>query len=973
MMQKMSLTILVALFSFIAMAQKVNVTGTVTDEKGRALVGAVVSVKNSKTKTVTNETGAFTVSAEKGDLIVVNYVGYEASSHSYSGTGSLNIKLVASEKSLEDVVVLGSRGVPRTKLESTVPVDVFDMKTLVSEIPQTDLTGILNYVAPSFNSTPQTVADGTDHIDPATVRGLGPDQTLVLINGKRRYTTALVNVNGTMGRGSVGTDLNSIPAGSIDKIELLRDGAAAQYGSDAIAGVLNIQLNNNINKGKASISYGSNITTYQAYTHANSGNFAGGIDPVYIKRSVTDGQKVQATINYGWQLGKQKGSFINFTGNFEKREPTVRSGERAGNIDDRKSGDVASNLLLDSLGVTRDYFQMRVGQSRTQNVQGVVNGALKLKNGSEFYFFSILGQRLGNSTGFYRMPYQTSNIPAIYGRGFLPEIASNITDVSVAAGLKGKLGEWNYDLSNAFGQNAFKYTIQNSLNVSAWYNDNNFKQTSFNAGVLQFQQNTTNFDLSRNFHDALKTNLAFGTELRYENYQQKAGEESSWANYMRRTNGAVDIYNGTPTTVKLADGSTGIPAGGSQVFPGFRPDNSMNKGRTSFALYGDLELEPIKSLLVDGALRYENYSDFGGNLSGKIAARYKVDQHISFRGAISTGFRAPSLQQKYLTKTSTVFQGGVAYDDATLPNDSKAAQLLGIPSLRPEISQSASLGVTMKFGKFTFTVDGFSTKITDRIILTDAFTGKNGGTAQEQQIYDILLANNASRGVFMANAVDLRTSGIDAITTYALRLPKNQSLKFELAATLSKREILGDVKSSAVLKGREHIYMSPVNRATLIEGNPQVKGNLTISYKYNKFTAMMRNTYFGKVIHLEGASLASALGSQWFYRQELGAKMVTDLSVGYNVSQAVKISAGANDLFDVYSDLLTASKGNYIRLDVAPASSTYNTIIDSKSAKDAGVVNNNGVSTNNQFNYSRRVTQLGMNGRYVFLKFELTF
>lgn len=971
MMRKMSLIILVALYSFVAKAQKVNVTGTVTDENGKALIGAIVTVKSSKAKTITNESGLFTVSAEKGDMIVVNYVGYETGSHRYDGSGSLSIRLVTAEKNLDEVVVLGSRGIPRTKLESTVPVDVFDMKTLVSEIPQTDLTGILNYIAPSFNSTTQTVADGTDHIDPATVRGLGADQTLVLINGKRRYTSALVNLNGTMGRGSVGTDLNAIPAGSIDKIELLRDGAAAQYGSDAIAGVLNIQLNNSVNKGKASLSYGSNITTYQAYTHANAGNFVSGIDPVYVKRNVTDGQKLQATINYGWQLGKQKGSFINFTGNFEKREPTIRSGERAGNIDNRKSGDAASNFLLDSLGVTRDFFQMRVGQSRTQNVQGVINGALKLKNESEFYFFSIVGQRIGNSTGFYRMPFQSSNIPAIYPKGFLPEIGSNITDLSLAAGLKGKWGEWNYDLSNAFGQNAFKYTVQNSLNVSAWYN-NNLRQTSFDAGVLQFQQNTTNFDLSKNYHNALKTNLAFGAEFRYENYQQKAGEEASWANYMRRTGGNVDIVNGTPTAVKLADGSTGIPAGGSQVFPGFRPDNSINKSRTSYALYGDVELEPVKGVLVDGALRYENYNDFGGNLSGKLAARVKVDQHMSIRGALSTGFRAPSLQQKYLTKTSTVFQGGIAYDDATLPNDSRAAQLLGIPNLRPEISQSVSLGVTMKYGKFTFTVDGFSTKVTDRIILTDAFTGKNGGTSQEQQIYDILLANNASRGVFMANAIDLRTSGIDAITTYSVRLPENQSLKFELAATFSKREILGDAKSSAVLKGREHIYMSPVNRATLIEGNPQVKGNLTLSYKKDKLFVMMRNTYFGKVIHLEGASVASALGSQWFYKQEIGAKVVTDISVGYNVNKTVRVSAGANNLFDGYSDLLSASKGKYIRLDVVPSSATYNTIIDTKSAKDAGVTNNNGVASNNQFNYSRRVTQIGMNGRYVFLKFEVT-
>ena len=971
MIKKIQLIVLVCLMSLGAISQKNMITGNVSDDKGKPLAGASVSVKGFTTKSLTNNMGVFTIAAEKGNILIFSYVGFETKNIVVEGANQLNIRLKIVEEALDEVVVLGSRGVGRTKLESTAPVDLFDIKTLVSEIPQTDLTGILNYIAPSFNSTPQTVADGTDHIDPASVRGLGPDQTLVLLNGKRRYTTALVNLNGTMGRGSVGTDLNAIPAAAIDKIELLRDGAAAQYGSDAIAGVLNIQLNENINKGKASLSYGANLTTFQAYTHANSGNYVNGIDPVYVKRKVTDGQKLQATVNYGWQLGKRKGSFINLTGVFEKREPTVRSGERAGNIDDRKSGDAASTFLLDSLGVNRDFFQMRVGQSRTQNVQGVVNGAIKFKNDGEFYFFSILSQRLGNSTGFYRMPYQTTNIPAIYGRGFLPEISSTISDISLGTGVKGKMGLWNYDLSNAYGQNTFKFNIENTLNVSGWYN-NGLKQTSFDAGVLQFRQNTTNFDISRNYGNALKTNLAFGAEFKYENYQQKAGEEASWANYMRRTNGTVDIYNGTPTSVKLANGSTGIPAGGSQVFPGFRPDNSINRSRTSVAVYGDLEIEPSKGLLLDGALRYENYTDFGGNLSGKLAARYKIDKNVSIRGSVSTGFRAPSLQQKYLTKTSTVFQGGIAFDDATLPNDSKAAQLLGIPSLRPEISRSVSLGVTMKYGRFTFTVDGFSTRVNDRIILTDAFSGVNGGTAQEQQIYDILLTNNASRGVFMTNAIDLRTSGIDAIATYNVKMAKSQSLKFELAATLSKREILGDTKSSSQLKGREHTYLSPINKAILIDGNPQAKGNLSISYRINKFNVLMRNTYFGKVIHLEGASLASSFGTQWFYRQEIGAKVVTDLSIGYRLSSTIRLSAGANNLLDVYSDLLNASSGFYQRLDIVPTSPTYNTFVESKSAKDAAVANNNGVSSNNQFNYSRRVTQLGLNGRYVFMKVELT-
>lgn len=955
------------LLSIGAMAQQKPRSGTVSDAGGRPLAGATVTVKGTRTSTVTGEDGKFTIAADNGAVLEVSYTGFESGSVKVTGEGPLSVRLSPAAGEISEVVVTGTRGLPRSKLESTAPVDVFDLKSLVPQLPQTNITDILNNIAPSFNSTTQTVADGTDHIDPATVRGLGPDQTLVLINGKRRYTTALVNVNGTMGRGSVGTDLNAIAAGSIDRIELLRDGAAAQYGSDAIAGVINIQLNRDVNKGRATVSRGANITSYQAFTHANSGVFTQGKDPVYEDRSVTDGQKVTATLNYGWQLGKRPGSFVNVTMNYDQREPTVRSGERTGDIDNRTAGNAASNALLSQLGVTREFFQMRVGQSRTRNIQGVVNGALKLKNDAELYFFSIMGQRKGNSTGFYRMPFQSTNIPAIYSRGFLPQITSTISDISLGTGLKGRMGEWNYDLSNVYGQNAFDFFIENTLNVSGFYN-NGLRQNEFNAGTLMFRQNTTNFDVSKKLQGSFFTNIALGSEFRFENYQQQQGEEASWANYMRRTGGQVDIINGTPTTVRLADNSTGIPAGGSQVFPGFRPDNTMDENRSSGALYADLEIEPSNRFLMDVAARYENYSDFGGNLSGKIAARYKVSDGLSLRGSASTGFRAPALQQRYLTKTSTVFQGGVAFDDATLPNNSKAAQLLGIPSLRPEISRSVSLGMTLKKGRFSLTVDGFSTYIKDRIILTDAFQGRNGGTAQEQEIYNILLQNNAARGVFMANATDLLTRGVDAIAAYNIRLGGSQSLRLELAGTFTERKIMGTTKVSEKLKGRESTYMSPINKATLVDGNPKVKAYASATYRVGKFNAYLRSTYFGKVTHIEGGG-----ATNWFFVQELDARTTTDLSLGYRLTRALQFSVGANNLFDIYPERLVASQGFYKRLDVTVGSPTYDQFVETSSASARNIVNNNAVTSNNQFNYSRRVTQIGMNGRYVYGRVTLDF
>jgi iron complex outermembrane receptor protein len=970
-MKQILMIIVMSATAFISSGQETNFTGKVKDEQGKPLSGATLSIKGSQVKTQTNTNGLFSIKATIGNILVVSFSGFSNQSFTLKDSNPIDIQLSISNNDLNEVVVLGTRSVGRTKLESVSPVDLFDLKTLTSEVPQTNLTDILNHVAPSFNSTTQTVADGTDHVDPATVRGLGPDQTLVLINGKRRYTSALVNVNGTMGRGSVGTDLNAIASASIDKIELLRDGAAAQYGSDAIAGVINIQLNRNIGTGKAVFSSGANVTTYQSYKHAAPGSFKLGEgasnDPKYYNNSVVDGQKTNASVNYGWQIGKTKASFINVTLNLEQREPTIRSGERAGDIDGRKSGDSASNALMTTLGVDRNTFQMRVGQSRTKNLQSVINGGLALKNGSEFYFFSILSNRVGNSTGFYRMPYQNSNIPAIYPNGFLPEITSNINDISLGTGLKGKAGTWNYDLSNTYGQNSFGFNIENTLNVSAYYN-NQSKQSTFDAGTLLFQQNTTNIDFSKKLDNSVNLNVAYGAELRYENYQQKAGEEASWANYMRKTAGATDVLNGTPTSVKLADNSTGIPAGGAQVFPGFRPDNAKNESRTSTALYVDFEMEPVNKLLLDFAARYENYSDFGGNLSGKVAGRYKLADNFALRGSLSTGFRAPSLQQRYLTKTSTVFQGGVAYDDATLPNDSKAAQTLGIPSLRPEISNSVSIGTTLKINKFSLTVDAYSTKITDRIILTDAFSGSATGDDVSKFLYTTLLANNASRGIFMANATDLRTSGIDIISAYNLQMPKKQSLKFELATTLSKREILGKTKVSEKLLGKESTYMSPINKATLIDGNPKVKGYFSLSYKKDNLNVFLRNTYFGEVTHIEGGGTTN-----WFYEQVLSPKIVTDLSIGYKLSKSWRFSTGANNLFDIYSDLLVASRGTYKRLDVVPTSPTYDKFVESQTAFQRGIVNNNGISSNNQFNYSRRVTQLGMNGRYFYARIEINF
>ncbi len=974
-MRKYFFIFLIGFISTLEMAaQSTAVTITCLNDKNEPVHHFTVRIKGSKKVFLGDGEGNAQANLKPGDVITISHIGHESQTVIYNGGPQFTVSLKPINDQLESVVVLGTRNTVRSNTISAAPVDVFDVKSLSKILPQTTINDMLNNIAPSFTATTQQISDGSDHIDPATVRGLGTDQTLVLINGKRRYTTALVNVNGTVGRGSVGTDLNSIAPNSIERIELLRDGAAAQYGSDAVAGVINITLKKELNRGNASIGIGANATTFQALTQKTLGNFYTGIAPQYIDKSVVDGFKYGANVYYGWALGK-KGSFIDFAFNFEQREPTSRSGERTGNLDGRKAGDSASNALLTNLGITRDAFSIRAGQSRLTNLQLVVNGEIKFNpsSSSTLYYNAIVSNRDGNSAGFYRLPYQATNIPAIYPKGFLPEINSKINDFGVTVGFKGKSKSgWNYDFSNVLGGNTFEFIISNTLNVSAWYADPNSavaKQTTFNAGSLSFYQNTSNIDISKNFKEIL--NLAFGFESRVESYEQKAGDEGSWKNYAN--------INGTVQSFTLADGTSGRPAGGAQVFAGFLPDNALQRGRFSQAAYLDIEVNPTKEWLLNGALRFENYSDFGTNLSYKLATRVKISEIVSWRASASTGFRAPSLQQIYLAKTTSLVQSnGSLVLAATLPNNSAAAAALGIPTLKPELSNSISTGITLKKNSFSLTLDYFVTNVKDRIILTDNFSGSATGTTQDMIIYQALLLNNATNANFMANALDMQVRGFDFNTNYKFSFSRDHSLRLDLATTVTVREQIGNVKASDLLKGREYIYLSPFNANLVFNANPQTKGFFSADYRWKKLNIFGKLGYFGQVTHIDVASVPTATATQfgsagWFYKQILNPKYVVDLSVGYDITDMFRVSLAVNNVFDIYSDLIDAAKGSFFQVDTKVGSSTYNTIIREYSARLTGLTTSDAINSNNQLNYSRRVSQIGLNGRFVFLKFEVKF
>ncbi|HEX9150684.1 MAG TPA: TonB-dependent receptor, partial [Flavobacterium sp.] len=670
------------IFSAGLTAQEIKVSGIVTDDSNATLPGTTVLLKGTAKGTTTDADGKFTITAKTGDILQFSFVGLETKSVTVTGN-IVNVTLTGSGETLQDVVIIGSRNPTRTVTESAVPIDVISMKEIASQGPQVNLNQILNMVAPSFTSNTTTVADGTDHIDPAQLRGLGPDQVLVLVNGKRRHTSSLVNINGSPGRGSVGTDLNAIPAFAIEKIEVLRDGASAQYGSDAIAGVININVKKNTNKLDVALFGGGNLSK-------GANDHDGGID----------GGNYQLDLNYGTGLGKEK-SFINATASFQLRDATSRAKDVTGtlfnayNAVEQRAAEAGTNINalfgninntpnttqilttikqyapqvgyftaaqqtaitgaltisqmqtalnfdatageLDYRGLERKDFNMRVGQSSLKSAQFFLNAAYPINDKLEAYAFGGTSYRTGEAAGFYRRPNQARSYTGLYPNGFLPEIHSTINDVSVAAGLRGFLFEnWNFDLSNTFGRNAFDYGVENTVNASLRENS----PTEFDAGGLAFAQNTTNFDMNRKF-DVLKgLNVAFGAEYRHENFAITAGQPESYNLY--DINGGV-VTATTPANIKVTDFFGAARPNGSQVFPGFRPANAIDKDRNSVAVYTDLELDLTDKWLVNGAVRFENYSDFGNTTNFKVASRYKLTDNINLRGAVSTGFRAPSL------------------------------------------------------------------------------------------------------------------------------------------------------------------------------------------------------------------------------------------------------------------------------------------------------------------------------------------
>lgn len=929
--------VFILLSTLASFAQMVTIRGTVRDANGQGLSGASVTVQGGSKGTLADNSGNYTLQVAPGQYtLVISYVGFATQNVpvTVGQSGAVQDVILTGGRDLGAVTVVGSRSAARTRTETPVPVDVIPLAQVVNEIGQVDLNQIMTYLAPSFQSARQTISDGTDHLDPAQLRGLGTDQVLVLINGKRRHQAALVNVNGTVNRGQVNTDMSTIPATAIERIEILRDGASAQYGSDAIAGVINIVLKKRTGILEAGASYGFHSTSYpKNYALFRLQNKQ---DDPNVR--VTDGETFQSSLGYGFNLGK---GYLTLNGEYISRDFTNRTGTYTGRVYPNVSGQNRDDSIMAARGLNRNFFDIRAGNSAMKGGALFYNFGYPVGQDGEVYAFGGYSRKDGNAAGLYRYPNgvpsggnaskYASNVFAIYPNGFLPEINTDIEDFSTAVGFRTKINEWNFDLSNNFGMNKFDFGVENSVNYTQFAVTNN-PQRSFDAGGLRFWQYTSNLDLSRRYNVLQGLNVATGAEFRVDGFGIRSGEEASYRNY-------------DPTS---------DVAPGSQVFPGFVNTMGGDQARTAKAVYVDVEQDFSRRFLMTGALRFENYSDFGSTFNYKFSSRLKLADWLNLRGSVSSGFRAPSQQQKFYAKTNTLFVSGpgglVPVQAATFPNSSELARVLGIPELKQETSQNFALGLTARpLTGLELTIDAYQIDIDRRIILTNNFTGTNS------QITAALNAAGANRANFFTNAIDTRARGMEGVLSYNKTFAGKHNLRTVFAVNITDNSVKKDANNNPIIYASDVLvnggqignYFNREDQSRIEVANPRDKMSLAFNYRINKFSSMLRFVRFGKVIYLDpninpnnpsSWPVNDFTGQRETQDQTFSAKTITDLSFSYQVTKTLTATVGANNLFDVYPDIQTHSAN-----------------------QSAG-----------RFIYSRRVQQMGFNGAYYFGRLKLT-
>jgi iron complex outermembrane recepter protein len=756
-------------------------------------------------------------------------------------------------EALDTVVVIGTRRVDRSVQESNVAVDVVGGDAL-GATGYTALSRALVEQVPSFNSPPTQFTDGSDHVQLIALRGLSPDQTLVLVNGKRRHASSLINVvGGTIGIGASTVDLNTIPMAAIERVEVLRDGAAAQYGSDAIAGVINLVLKSADSGGDLTVS----ASQYQTrFNPKFRGPYAGNALP--RNESLSDGETYTVSANAGLPLAD---GFINLTAEYQDRGPTNRAG-----LDPQPNYPALPDGSPDPRERTFNRLNHRIGQADTQDLELFYNSRLPVGETVELYSFGSYNDRSSDNPGFYRHANEPSrNNTNLYPDGFLPFIDADIKDYSVAAGATAELGAWSSDFSLVYGSNEYDIGVYNSLNAALGASS----PTEFDIGGFTYDQWVANLDFSRQVDIgpfASPLSIAFGAEYREEKYRIVAGEPAS--------------YVGT----------------GSQVFPGFKPEAAAatsGANRSAYGVYLELDVDVTDKWNATLAGRFEDYNDFGSTTNGKFATRYELTDAIALRGSVSTGFRAPTLQQNYFGAQQTIQLFGFLLELFTLPVNSAVAQTLGATRLEPEESVNISAGLVLRpLERLDVTLDFYHIEIDNKISLTEQLSGN------QQALIDagVLGPDDFALYSYFVNGVDVEARGFDLIATYRPEGTVWGAIRYTLGFNYSENEVTGVPVVPAAQAGLEpEEFWGGQRRIAIETGQPDTKLNLGIDWELAAFEATLRVTRYGKVqpFHFDIPGTFT-----------LRPKWIADLEGRYNFTEHVQVALGANNLFDTYPDTM---------------------------------------------------------------------
>lgn len=846
-----------------------TITGTVTNaQTGEPLAGATVAVNGKKRAVTTNNEGKFTIEADPGDVLVITSVGYSITEVTISGETSYAIKLTVSEASLGNITVIGSRGKPRTNVDRPVPIDVISNKELTAT-GQIDIGQALHFSAPSFSSQKFGINDLSSVIDPASLRGLGSDQTLLLVNGKRRHKVAFFSINQGVSKGQVGNDINAIPAEAVSNVEILRDGAAAQYGSDAIAGVMNYQLNNSRSGGSLRFYTGVASSNPEHDDKGANANLNG--QSIYKDKKV-DGETYKASINFGLPWGQD--GFINTTINIHHNEAYSREGKYKAS-----RGWYTSNTTNDSILILRNGINLNravLGGTENTNAGIFINAGKKIDDNWSFYGFGGYSAKTVVAGIFSRPPSLGSRrVLKIFPDGYNPVTPTKLKDYMVVAGVKGSFGkDWSLDFSTGHSGNIVDLYAENTVNPSM----DSLSPTKFYTGGLAVTQTTFNADVSKTFN---KTTWAFGSEVRFESFEQTAGQAESYLAGARARTGS-DV--------------------GSSGREGFTPQTIGRWTRRNAGIYTELEHEFSKAFLMNGAIRWENYSDFGSDFSYKLAARYKVGDKLVIRGSVNRSFRAPSMPQLHYSNFSNITfdNAGNTIYAPTLPIRNQLVQdAFGFSELNPETSVDFAMGLTSKISSnFSVTLDVYQIKIDDRILLSQPI---------DASLFPEFNGTNYNQVNVFLNAYDTKTKGLDFVAAWKKSLNSKSKLNLSFAFNLNKTDIEKIHLPSKIVAAGIDYNTNPGAQQDIIyftKGTPANKFIGTANYEVGKFSFLLRATRFGKVSDPLAPLFVAPADPNATKYQVFSAKTVTDLSLTFKPHSKIIFTVGVNNLFDVYPDLL---------------------------------------------------------------------